>query len=148
MAFCHQSCSCLYWLQWWRGLVLVPGHWSDRVRMDCDVSPLSRCHPWSHHKLVTDHSEWDVLGEGHHWSPVTGCADLLWSSLSWHHGYPSSDILSSLKRGVQTLHWAEQCPAMVLRILFTTYLLCANFYIFPICSNRDNSMRLGNVSCH
>ena len=44
--------------------------------------------------------------------------------------------------------WCSNITLMVLRILFTTYLLCANFYIFPICSNRDNSMRLGNVSCH
>ena len=115
-------------MQWWRreGLVLVPGHWSERVRMDCDVSPLSRCHPWSHHKLVTDHSEWDVLGEGHPWSPVTGCAYLLWSSLNWHHGYPSSDKLSSLK-GVFKHHIEQSsalrwCYAFCLRPIYSVQI--------------------------
>ena len=104
--------------------------------------------PWSHWSppptinlsLTTWSPEWDVPGEG---QPLTGCSYLLWGSLSWH-GYPFADLLSSLK-GL----FKHQDIITLLRILFTTYLLClCKFYIFSICSNRDNSMRQGNVNCH
>ena len=117
-----------------------------RVRMDCDVSPLSNVTPGPTINLsLTRLSEmsWVRVTTGHQSPDVHICcgahsADTVIPALIYcHRSKGCSDISTLLSIAL-----------MALRILFTTYLLCANFYIFPICSNRDNSMKQGNVSCH
>ena len=132
-------------------------------RPSVSAGPLVRGWGWI---VMSAHCPWSPV----HWSPpptinlsLTRLSEMSWVRVTTGHQSPdvhiccgahSADtvipalIYCHRSKGCSDISTLLSIALMALRILFTTYLLCANFYIFPICSNRDNSMKQGNVSCH
>ena len=110
-------------MQWWRGLVLVPGHWSEGGDgLWCQ--PIVPGHQWSpppaiNLSLTTWSPEWDVPGEVSLSPDVHICCGAHWADTV----IPSL-IYCHRSRGCSNIRTSSPCYAYCLRPI---YSVCANF---------------------